>query len=70
MAGNMTAKDVQAFVLPAFTNEVPRLTDVMLPAFMRAEQDKAKASSARSAIKHATFPARYGASTCYNSSGC
>ena len=42
----MTAKDVQAFVLPAYTNEVPRLSAGIMQAFIESEQDKAKVQCA------------------------
>ena len=44
-AGNVTVKDVQAFVLPTFTNDVLRLTPPMLTPFMSAEPDVPKVNT-------------------------
>ncbi len=43
LAGNASsAKEVQSFVLDAFTNEVERLTEDILPIFMSSSPDRPK----------------------------
>lgn len=42
LAGNVTAKDVQAFVLTAFTNEVQRLRNADMDAYMNFERNTPK----------------------------
>ncbi len=52
-AGNASsAKEVQSFVLDAFTNDVERLTEDILPIFMSSSPDRPKVRRALCRCRH------------------